>query len=437
MSAISYRAIWRWHFHAGLFCIPFVVLLAITGSIYLFKPQIDAIADRDVNHLALTGRAATAAAQVDAARAAVPGSHFVAYELPREPDDAVRVHVGAADGVPRIVYLHPETRAVLKIVERDARLPEFVKTLHGELLLGKVGSVLVELAACWAIVMLATGLYLWWPRNASGLAGILWPRLRAGRTTFWRDLHAVTGIWTSAFAIFLLLTALPWTTVWGNGFKQVRAWAEGPAIEQDWTTGPASGPGDGHEGHQGHHDHGMHGAAAPGLAPAYPLDAVVAYARAQHIAPPVLVQPPGPERAWTVRGDSQTRPLRREIALDADTGAVLRDAGFAQRKLIDRVIGVGISAHEGQLFGLANQLLGLATALGLVTICVSALVMWWRRRPAGELGLLAPKVPGYRIERGLAIGILGLAVLLPVFGASLVIVALFDRLLFARAASAA
>ena len=41
-----YRAVWRWHFYAGIFCIPFVVWLACTGSIYLFKPQIERWLDR-------------------------------------------------------------------------------------------------------------------------------------------------------------------------------------------------------------------------------------------------------------------------------------------------------------------------------------------------------------------------------------------------------
>ena len=57
MASITYRALWRWHFHAGLFCIPFVIVLALTGSIYLFKPQIDAFADRNVDSLQVTGAA--------------------------------------------------------------------------------------------------------------------------------------------------------------------------------------------------------------------------------------------------------------------------------------------------------------------------------------------------------------------------------------------
>jgi len=29
--------LWKWHIIAGLFCTPFMIVLAVTGSIYLFK----------------------------------------------------------------------------------------------------------------------------------------------------------------------------------------------------------------------------------------------------------------------------------------------------------------------------------------------------------------------------------------------------------------
>ena len=73
--------------------------------------------------------------------------------------------------------------------------------------------------------------------------------------------------------------------------------------------------------------------------------------------------------------------------------------------------------HEGQLFGIANQLLGLFTALGLLTMCVSAIVMWWRRRPEGQLGIPAPRVPEFRIGPALMIAIVAVALLFPVLGA--------------------
>lgn len=36
-----YRAIWRWHFYAGLFIIPMILILSVTGAMYLFKPQVE------------------------------------------------------------------------------------------------------------------------------------------------------------------------------------------------------------------------------------------------------------------------------------------------------------------------------------------------------------------------------------------------------------
>jgi len=428
MNAITYRAIWRWHFHAGLFCIPLIVLLAITGSIYLFKPQIDALADRGVDGLTVSGIAAPASAQVAAALAAAPGSQLVAYELPRRSTDAVRVHLSEADRTRVTAYIHPVSPRALKIVRDESRLTEFVKSIHGELLIGTTGSILVELAACWALVMVVTGLYLWWPRNAQGLAGVLYPRLRSGKATFWRDLHAVTGMWVSSLALFLLLTALPWTTVWGGAFKGLRSMASPVEVKQDWKAGHASSASDEHAGHSG-----SAGSAPMAGAPPFALDDVVPKVAALHLSPPVLIGPPTMrEHVWSVRSDAQNRSLRREMAIDAHTGAIVRDTSFADRKTVDRVIGIGISAHEGQLFGLANQLLGLTAALGLITLCVSGVVMWWRRRPDGALGIPARKVDGFKIERALATLIVLLAVLLPVFGASLLVVAAIDRWVIGR-----
>jgi uncharacterized iron-regulated membrane protein len=420
MSSITYRALWRWHFHAGLFCIPFVIVLALTGSIYLFKPQVDAFADRGVDSLQVTAARASGEAQIAAALASQPGSKLFVYEIPREPDDAVRVHLYSPEGTGVIAYVHPQTLAILKSVPHTHRLTEVVRTIHGELFAGRTGSVLIELAASWALIMVLTGLYLWWPREARGLAGVLWPRLREGRRVFWRDLHAVTGIWVSAFALFLLVTALPWTPIWGAGLKQVRELAT-PAVKQDWSQSRA----DEHAEHQ-------RAALAASVATPLTLDEIVARVAPFRLDPPVRIYLPNDRMPfWRVRAETQNRPRVRELELDARTGALLRDQGFAEKSTLDRAIGVGIAAHEGQLFGIANQLLGLFTALGLIALCVSAVIMWWRRRPDGALGVPAPPVAGFTIGAPLKVLIVCLAILLPTLGASLLILWIWGQTPFA------
>ncbi|MCX7082291.1 MAG: PepSY domain-containing protein, partial [Methylococcales bacterium] len=91
---LSYASVWRWHFYAGLFCIPFAIWLATTGGIYLFKPQVESWQERSFDSLEISGERATAQAQVTAALAAVPGTVLNAYILPDNAESAVRILVG-------------------------------------------------------------------------------------------------------------------------------------------------------------------------------------------------------------------------------------------------------------------------------------------------------------------------------------------------------
>src|SRR5262245_16815020 len=77
-----YRMLWRWHFYAGLVCIPFVIWLAVTGCVYLFRPQIEAWIDRDYVALERTGNPATHDQIVAAALARTPGSKLAGIVLP-------------------------------------------------------------------------------------------------------------------------------------------------------------------------------------------------------------------------------------------------------------------------------------------------------------------------------------------------------------------
>lgn len=43
-----YKAVWRWHFYAGILFAPIFISLAISGGIYLFQPQIEAALYQDL-----------------------------------------------------------------------------------------------------------------------------------------------------------------------------------------------------------------------------------------------------------------------------------------------------------------------------------------------------------------------------------------------------
>lgn len=440
---LQYSTVWRWHFYAGLFCVPFVLVLAITGAIYLFKPQVEAALNQPYQQLTMTGAVQTASAQVNAALAAVPNTVFNAYQLPETPQSAVQILLGQKNDLTR-VYVHPQTLAILNVARDDDRLMQVVHELHGNLLVGDWGSYLVELAASWAIVMLITGLYLWWPQNIQSLAGIVYPRLNGSKRVFWRDLHAVTGFWIAFFVLFLLVSGLPWAKSWGGMLKEVRQISAGKVVEQDWPVGPSSArlareqmnmaamSDAEHAEHMKHMQVDNKTQTTPfnNKTDYSAIDRLVAAVQPLHLAYPVLISPPSQKSPdWTAKSNAQNRPLRAELVLDAQTGAIKSRKNFADRPLLDRVIGYGVAIHEGQLFGWFNQFLGLVTALGLILICMSGVVLWWRRRapnvlgaPAGKKPTAEPKLAAYVVMASIVL----LGVLLPFLGISLLAVLLVE-----------
>jgi len=436
----DYRTVWRWHFYAGLFCIPFVIWLALTGSIYLFRPQIETLLDRPYDHLESSSVPATAEAQVAAALKAVPGSNLHYYELPRTARSAVRIIVGKGPQEFR-VYVHPQTLRILYIVNEDKRPMTIVFHLHGELLMGDKGSMIVELAASWAIIMIVTGLYLWWPRGGIGLAGVIYPRFGQGRRIFWRDLHAVAGVWVSFFLLFLLFTGLPWAKSWGSYLRRIRQLANADS-NPEWNIGRSGeiarrqalnvqgAPliSSEHAAHVGHPF-----TSASTIVSYEAIDKILRSVTPLHLAYPVLISPPLLPRApWTARAVPQNRTLGVNLALDPETGKVIERENFNQRQWIDRVVGIGIAAHEGQLFGIANQLMGLFTALGVIILSISSIVLWWQRRPANTLGAPRPILPRKPHSASFILVVVALALILPLLGISLVAVWLMEYLVLRR-----
>lgn len=433
----GYGMVWRWHFYAGLFCIPFVLWLAGTGSIYLFRQEIEDFLDRPYEHVAGAQAPATAAEQVAAAVAAVPGSVLHSYILPEAPEQAVQIIVGS-DGAETRVYVHPSTLAVLKTEAEERRPMRILFRMHGELMAGAKGSYLVELAASWTIVMIVSGLFLWWPRG-QGAAGVLYPRLSSGGRRFWRDVHAVTGLWVSVFALFLLVSGLPWAKSWGAYLRGIRIVVERTVGPQDWSGGAEADAKarkkqdsdiravlDVHAEHMGHTP-AQHAAMTYG-----PIDKIIEAARAVQLAPPVLIAPPrATDGRWSARSDAANRPLRTDLVIDGATGAIVSRKDFSQRPFVDRLVGYGVAAHEGRLFGIANQVIGVLTAMGLITVAISSVILWWRRKPADVLG--APPVAGrYPVAAGFVILMTVLGALLPLLGVSMLIVLATEAVVLQR-----
>lgn len=132
-----------------------------------------------------------------------------------------------AEGHGLFVTVNPYTAEVLGLLDRDNNLYTLANDIHGTLLIGDIGDRLIELAASFAVILIVSGTYMWWPRDNASRAGALRIRMTSGKRTFWRDLHANLGVITSLFLLLFLLSGLSWSGIWGS--KMVQAWNSFPA----------------------------------------------------------------------------------------------------------------------------------------------------------------------------------------------------------------
>ncbi|ODN72290.1 PepSY-associated TM helix domain-containing protein [Methylobrevis pamukkalensis] len=440
-----YFAAWRWHFYAGLYVVPFLVVLALTGLVMLWTSVLDGRDGENAFTVAAAGSPLAVSAQMQAVTTAFPQAPVVRYIAPRAAEGAAIFQIDRA-GEAVMVAVDPYAGTVLGDWPRRSGWYDFASDVHGTLMLGTLGDRLIEIAAGFAVVLVVTGLYLWWPRGRHGVLRMLVPDFAARGRPLWKSLHGVVGAWMSAILVVFLLSGLSWSGVWGEKFTQ--AWSTFPA--EKWDNVPLS------DATHAAMNHGTKQvpwgleqtpmpasgsqAGAPGIADGVPVDlqAVVDFARASGFAGRMQVNmPSGETGVWTISRDSMSNDSAdptsdRTVHLDRFTGKVLADVGYGDYAVPARAMAVGVAFHEGDL-GAWNVALVTVFCLSVVFLSASGLVMWWKRRPAGVARLVAPPVPdSLPMWKGAMALMLAVSMLFPLTGLTLIAVLALDVLVIAR-----
>ncbi len=122
----------------------------------------------------------------------------------------------------------------------------------------------------------------------------------------------------------------------------------------------------------------------------------------------------------------------RTVHIDQYGGKVRATYGYDDYPLLAKVVSQGIGLHEGRSLGLPNMIASAAFCIAVIAMCVTGPLMWWRRRPRGRrTGAPRGRMPLHATP-GLAVALVALGVFLPLFGISLLVVLVLDRLVLRR-----
>lgn len=433
-----YFAAWRWHFYAGLYVIPFLLMLAITGLTMLWISSVAGLngerTDIPVGETALSVSQLQAAAE-----AAVPGGMATQYISPMAPDRVAAFAV-KADEETTGVTINPYTAEVVDTFPWRAGWYDFAADIHGSLLIGDVGDWLIEAAASLALLLTITGIYLHWPRNGASWGQSLTVRATAKGRAFWKSLHGAVGLWVSLVLVVFLISGLSWAGLWGGKF--VQAWNTLPT--EKWENVPLS------DATHAEMNHGA-GKDVPWTLEQTPMPASGSLAGTSAIKGPITIDsvagfaatlgfdrryqlnlPDDEAGVWTISHDSMSNDgpdpsADRTLHIDQYTGNVLADVRYAEYSVYAKAMVWGIAFHEGDL-GMWNLALNTVFCLSLILVSVSGAVMWVKRRPIG-LRLGAPPRPGeIPYARGALLITLAVSLAFPMLGLTLLVVIVLDRL---------
>jgi uncharacterized iron-regulated membrane protein len=440
-----FRAVWRWHFFASFLVVPVLLVLSTTGLIYLFRFQLEPMLHPSL--MKVEQQANTIAqpfsAQLAHVEAAYPGSTAVSFTEPKDDHSPTVVSITTADGEARDVYVDPFGPEVLGSLNPDQTLSGYAIRLHADLMAGRWGDHLMELGACWAVVMAVTGYYLfvrgWKARRRASRA-----RRPGGRLRSW---HGLVGAVAGVGLLTLLVTGLPWTGVWGEKVQSIATsrgtsmWSLDPgALSNPSSTLDESLP---HSHSQdvpwalGDTDVPSSQPPADGGESVANADTAVAVADGAGLRHPMTVALPAPDDeggVYSVIGYAFDAPSdERTLHVDRYGGQVVSTYGFGDYPALAKVVSQGIGLHEGRSLGLWSFWGAALMCLAVIVMCVTGPLMWWRRRPRGAARLGAPRgrMP-IRTTPALAVLLAVCGVLLPLFGLSLLVVLVLDQLVLRR-----
>ncbi|MDE2366357.1 MAG: PepSY domain-containing protein [Betaproteobacteria bacterium] len=202
------KVIFSFHLYAGLAAGLFLVLSGLTGSMIVFREEIEELMHPELLQTVARNERVPVQAVLDAVKQAYPQDRLLFMRMPRTPRQTYMLKMNDAYGL--FIYADPYSGALLGAHRQEDTFMGWIALMHTELLIGERGKTILGVGALLLICMSITGLYLWWPPSAKRskiLRGfrIDWPAP-------WKkvifDTHRAIGVYTILFLLIVAFTGV-------------------------------------------------------------------------------------------------------------------------------------------------------------------------------------------------------------------------------------
>jgi uncharacterized iron-regulated membrane protein len=349
------------HLWLGLLSGLIVFVVSISGCMYVFVEEIEGITKKEYFFVEAGHEEKLSIAKLKGIAEEYLGEKVRAAAIYADPERSIIFGSSGASGSELRIYLNPYSGQVLKVENMEEDFFSLVAEFHYSLLLGDVGSKIISYAVLIFVILLITGIVLWWPkkkRKRSAAFTIKW-------NAKWRrknyDLHSVLGFYASWIAIILAITGLSWSFEWvENGIYRLAA---GEAkVDKEIKSDPTQANS------------------------VYPADQALSYTMENY---------PYGISYWVFFPADSIRPIyiyayykpddlrARDsfyVRFDQYSGEVLEESVPGKRNAGEQFEAMKYDIHVGAIFGFAGKLLVFFTSLIIASLPVTGFLFWWGKR---------------------------------------------------------
>jgi uncharacterized iron-regulated membrane protein len=353
------KAIGKLHLWLGLATGLIVLIVSLSGAVFVFQDEL-----RDLTQpwrkVEVQARPMLLPSVLQAkAMQAKPG-FAASWTTYNGPDRSTAVYLSKGEEV-YYAFLNPYTGQLLKVQDLRSDFFTLVQSLHMYLLLPPaIGKWVVDVAVIIFVVMLISGVVLWWPRNKAARKqrfSVKWDASPKRRTY---DLHSVLGFYASALGLVLALTGLCISYEWlmdgvgalANGGHSIAAENAMPKVD-----------------------------TLPTARPTRPVvDVAYAHMRQQSPQAEMLLIGPADNAAQPVWATAYGKSLhyyhRDEYRFHPRTGQVLLTQPHASKSNGKKLSDMNYDLHTGLILGFGGKVIAFVISLTSASLPVTGFLVW-------------------------------------------------------------
>lgn len=345
------------HLWLGLASGLVVFIVSITGCLYVFEEEIRNYTQKEYRYVQPQPNIAFASVLKveETIKANFPTEKIKQIRTYGDNNKAWQVQLEKD----KIAAVNPYTATIIHVYSKKDWL-NTVESIHKSLLLGNVGKWIIRINVLIFLVLLITGIVLWWPGNKARRKQSFKVKWDASGKRVNYDFHNVFGFYSSLILLLIVLTGMYMSFDW---MKRATYFATGSPYQKPK---PAKINPDLFQQNQ----------INPGIV-YHTLQNDFSGARETHIN-----YPQQKEDLIKIRFIYASSTYRKadEILVHPYTAEIISSSLYKNYSLGDKVKHSNRDLHTGAFFGLFGKILAFLASLIAASMPVTGFAIWWGRR---------------------------------------------------------